>query len=63
MTTQMTMDAVELARSLRPLVAEEAADSERNRTLNDRTVEALWASGLMQWFNPTEAGGNEPTFP
>jgi alkylation response protein AidB-like acyl-CoA dehydrogenase len=62
-TTQVTTDAVELARRLRPLVADEAAASERNRTLNDRTVEALWASGLMQWFNPAEAGGREPTFP
>jgi alkylation response protein AidB-like acyl-CoA dehydrogenase len=62
-TTQVTTDAVQLARRLRPLVADEAAASERNRTLNDRTVEALWASGLMQWFNPAEAGGREPTFP
>ncbi len=62
MTTQVTDDVVEAARSLRAIVAEEAADSERNRTLNDRTVEALWASGLMQWFNPVEAGGREPSF-
>ena len=62
MTTQVTTDAVELARRLRPLVAEEAADSERHRTLNRRTVDALWASGLMGWFNPAEAGGQEPTF-
>jgi alkylation response protein AidB-like acyl-CoA dehydrogenase len=63
MTTDVTTDAVDAARSLRPVVAEEAGDSERNRTLNDRTVEALWASGLMQWFNPVNAGGHEPTFP
>jgi alkylation response protein AidB-like acyl-CoA dehydrogenase len=25
-------------------------------------VEALWGSGLMQWANPTEAGGCEPSF-
>jgi alkylation response protein AidB-like acyl-CoA dehydrogenase len=62
-TTPVTPDAVQRARRLRPLVADEAAASERNRTLNDRTVEALWASGLMQWFNPAEAGGREPTFP
>ena len=62
MTTQVTTSPVEAARSLRPLAAEESADSERNRTLNRRTVDALWASGLMQWFNPAEAGGHEPTF-
>ncbi len=63
MPTQVTTDTVDAARSLRPLVAEESAVSERNRTLTERTVEALWASGLMQQFNPVEAGGIEPTFP
>ncbi len=58
----MTIDGPQAARSLRELVADEAADSERNRTLNERTVEALWDSGLMQWCNPFEAGGSEPTF-
>jgi alkylation response protein AidB-like acyl-CoA dehydrogenase len=47
---------------LRALVATETAASERNRTLNERTVEALWGSGLMQWCNPAEAGGSEPDF-
>lgn len=60
--TAVTVNGPEAARDLRELVAEESADSERNRTLNDRTVAALWASGLMQWANPTEAGGCEPTF-
>ena len=32
------------------------------RTLTDRTVDALWDSGLMTWCNPREAGGSEPTF-
>ncbi len=59
----VTVNGPEAARSLRHLVAEESADSERNRTLNRRTVEALWASGLMQWCNPLEAGGCEPSFP
>jgi alkylation response protein AidB-like acyl-CoA dehydrogenase len=53
---------VEAAISLRGLAAEESADSERNRTLNSRTVDALWGSGLMNWCNPAEAGGSEPTF-
>jgi indole-3-acetate monooxygenase len=63
MTAQVTTDGVEAARTLRGLTAEEAGVSERERTLTDRTVEALWASGLMQWCNPVEAGGSEPTFP
>ncbi len=62
MATVVTVDGPEAARSLRPLVAEEAADSERRRTLNQRIVDGLWASGLMQWANPLEAGGTEPGF-
>jgi hypothetical protein len=62
MTTQTTINGVEAARSLRELVAEEAAASEARRTLTDRTVEGLWSSGLMQWCNPLAAGGSEPTF-
>jgi indole-3-acetate monooxygenase len=58
----VTVNGPEAARTLRDLVAEESPDSERNRTLNDRTVAALWGSGLMQWANPTEAGGCEPSF-
>ncbi len=63
MTETPTGGGADAARTLRPLVAEEAADSERNRTLNRRTVDALWESGLMTWCNPSEAGGREPTFP
>ncbi len=63
MTDAPTVGGVEAARTLRELVAEEAADSERNRTLNARTVDALWDSGLMTWTNPFEAGGSEPSFP
>ncbi len=58
----VTLSAPDAARTLRELVAEEAPESERLRTLTARTVEALWASGLMQRFNPAEAGGTEPTF-
>ena len=54
--------APEVARTLRELVAEEAPESEVRRTLTARTVEALWDSGLMQRFNPAEAGGSEPSF-
>jgi alkylation response protein AidB-like acyl-CoA dehydrogenase len=65
MTAQTTLtdrDGLEMARSLRELIAEEAPASERNRTLTDATVDALWASGLLHWCNPVEAGGSEPSF-
>ncbi len=58
----VTVNGPEAARTLRDLVAEESSDSEQRRTLTARTVDALWESGLMQWANPTEAGGCEPTF-
>jgi alkylation response protein AidB-like acyl-CoA dehydrogenase len=58
----VTVNGPEAARTLRQVVAEQSADSERLRTLNPPTVDALWGSGLMQWCNPTEAGGCEPSF-
>jgi indole-3-acetate monooxygenase len=58
----VTVNGPEAARTLRELVAEHSAESERIRTLDPPTVEALWRSGLMQWCNPTEAGGCEPSF-
>jgi alkylation response protein AidB-like acyl-CoA dehydrogenase len=60
--TQLNVKGPEAARTLRQVVEEEAAASERDRTLTKRTVAALWDSGLMQWFNPVVAGGSEPTF-
>jgi hypothetical protein len=63
MLNTVAYSGVEAARSLRDLVAEETAESERIRTLTPRTVDALWESGLMGWCNPAEAGGVEPTFP
>src|SRR5580658_10831258 len=62
MSNTVSMAGVEAARSLREVTAEESADSERLRTLNQRTIDALWKSGLIQWCNPVEAGGSEPTF-
>lgn len=52
-----------MARSIRDIVRDNAADNEQARTLNKATVEALWESGLMQLQNPREAGGLEPTLP
>ncbi|MGA2836785.1 MAG: acyl-CoA dehydrogenase family protein [Acidimicrobiales bacterium] len=60
--TVRTRTGVDAARSLRDLTAEEADACERERTLTPRTVDALWDSGLMQLFNPSEAGGSEPAF-
>jgi alkylation response protein AidB-like acyl-CoA dehydrogenase len=53
---------LELARGMRDLVREQAAESERNRTLTPTVVEAMWSTGLMSAFNPADAGGVEPTF-
>jgi alkylation response protein AidB-like acyl-CoA dehydrogenase len=62
MPTNATLDGVTAARSLRDLIAKESTLSEQKRTLSERTVAALWESGLMQWANPIEAGGSEPSF-
>ena len=46
---------------MRDLVCAEAAESERNRTLTTPIIDALWSTGLMSAFNPTAAGGIEPS--
>src|ERR1700737_5167823 len=53
---------VERARGVRDLVRAEAAESERPRALSAPIVDEMWASGLMSAFNPTAAGGVEPSF-
>jgi indole-3-acetate monooxygenase len=53
---------VGLARGMRDLVAAEAAESERARTLTPAVVDAMWNTGLMSAFNPAAAGGSEPSF-
>ncbi|WAC93907.1 acyl-CoA dehydrogenase family protein [Mycobacterium sp. Aquia_213] len=53
---------VSLARGMRDLVQEQAAESERIRTLSAPIVDEMWASGLMSSFNPAVAGGLEPSF-
>lgn len=61
-----TIDAADrvvgLARSMREIVSEQAAESERVRTLTPAVVDEMWATGLMTSFNPVEAGGVEPSF-
>ncbi|TGD88334.1 acyl-CoA dehydrogenase [Mycolicibacterium sp. CH28] len=51
-----------LARGMRDLVAAQAGESERVRTLTPAIVDEMWASGLMAAFNPVAAGGVEPSF-
>lgn len=51
-----------MAQGMRELVAEQAAESERNRTLTDAIVDEMWASGLMTALSPAAAGGIEPSF-
>ena len=51
-----------MARSIETIALQEAAPSEKQRTLTAPLVNALWDSGLMQFMNPTVAGGHEPGF-
>ena len=51
-----------MARSLETIALREAGPSEENRTLTQPLVDALWESGLMQFMNPSAAGGHEPGF-
>jgi alkylation response protein AidB-like acyl-CoA dehydrogenase len=53
---------VGLARGMRELVVAQAGESERLRTISPAVVDEMWASGLMQSFNPVAAGGVEPSF-
>jgi alkylation response protein AidB-like acyl-CoA dehydrogenase len=53
---------VAAARSMRELVAAQACESERMRTLTPAIVDEMWASGLMSSMNPAAAGGSEPSF-
>ncbi|BBY66913.1 acyl-CoA dehydrogenase [Mycolicibacterium helvum] len=47
---------------MRELVVAQAGESERLRTIAPAVVDEMWASGLMQSFNPVAAGGVEPSF-
>jgi len=61
--TPVRLDPVAVARGLRTVVAAQAAESERQRTLAPGIVAAMWDSGLMTSFNPVIAGGVEPSLP
>jgi alkylation response protein AidB-like acyl-CoA dehydrogenase len=55
------IDCLAAARGLRETVEGQAAAAEELRTLPEKTVSALWDSGLMRFMNPREAGGQEPS--
>jgi alkylation response protein AidB-like acyl-CoA dehydrogenase len=61
-TLQSGDQLVGLARGMRELVVAQAGESERLRTIAPAVVDEMWASGLMQSFNPVAAGGVEPSF-
>lgn len=62
MTSTVGTNVVARAKGMRDLVRQEAAESERIRTLTDAIVDEMWSSGLMSTFNPVAAGGTEPSF-
>ncbi|QUR68098.1 acyl-CoA dehydrogenase family protein [Mycobacterium spongiae] len=61
-TTDVSGQVVSLARGMRELVAAEAGESERMRTLTSAIVDEMWSTGLMAALSPVAAGGVEPSF-
>jgi len=62
MNAKAPSEGLRMARSIETIALAEAGPSEKDRTLTAPLVEALWDSGLMQFMNPSEAGGHEPGF-
>ncbi|MEZ5572488.1 MAG: acyl-CoA dehydrogenase family protein [Halioglobus sp.] len=62
MNARVESAGLRMARSIETVALQEAGPSEQNRTLTAPLVDALWDSGLMQFMNPTAAGGHEPGF-
>ena len=62
MNAPATNASLAMARAIEDVALAQAAPSEKNRTLTQPLVDALWDSGLMQFMNPREAGGHEPGF-
>lgn len=59
-TAEVGGQVVSLARGMRELVAAEAGESERIRTLTSAIVDEMWSTGLMSALSPVEAGGVQP---
>ncbi len=51
------LDPVEVARTLAPLLAEQAALAEKDRRATDNVIEALRRAGLFQMMFPRRSGG------
>ncbi|CAA0088328.1 Flavin-dependent monooxygenase, oxygenase subunit HsaA [Halioglobus japonicus] len=62
MNATVESKGLRMARSIETLALNEAGPSEKNRTLTQPLVDGLWDSGLMQFMNPSVAGGHEPGF-
>lgn len=60
--TTMTPDGPAMVDAMAAIVTAEAEACEQLRTTTAPVVEAMWSTGLMTWFNPSEAGGAEPSF-
>ena len=54
----MAAPLLDVARSLTPLIEEEAAEAERLGRLTDRVVTALTDAGLFGLMVPAELGGD-----
>ncbi|HEY3671297.1 MAG TPA: acyl-CoA dehydrogenase family protein [Acidimicrobiia bacterium] len=61
-TTEAGADGPAMVDAMADVVTAEADACEELRTTTQPVVDAMWATGLMSRFNPTEAGGAEPTF-
>lgn len=57
--SRFTHDPLEVARSLRPVFEQHAAEQDRTGRLTDETVRALCESGLLGLLVPRELGGIE----
>jgi len=62
MTASTGNASLAMARAIEQTALAEAGPSEKNRTLTEPLVKALWDCGLMPFLNPQEAGGHEPGF-
>ena len=60
--TDERVDGPAMVEAMAALVTAEAAACEELRTTTPPIVESMWATGLMNRFNPFEAGGAEPKF-
>jgi indole-3-acetate monooxygenase len=62
LTTDTRPDGLAMVHAMADVVTAEAEACEQLRTTTRPVVDAMWATGLMTRFNPTAAGGGEPSF-